>query len=64
MYTQIISGHGKPRNERRKPDSGDNPVSTQRRDEERRAALDRLSRTAMETGLYDRNEFPDDGQDD
>ncbi len=46
-----------------KPDSGDNPVSTQRRDEERRVALERLSRAAIETGLYDRNEFPDDGQD-
>ena len=35
----------------------------QKRDEERRAALDRLSRAAVEAGLYDRNKFPEGGQD-
>ena len=30
---------------------------------ERRDALDRLSKAAMEAGLYDRNEFPEGGQD-
>jgi excisionase family DNA binding protein len=35
----------------------------QKRDEERRAALDRLSRVAVEAGLYDRNKFPEGGQD-
>jgi excisionase family DNA binding protein len=33
------------------------------RDEERQASLDRLSRQAFESGLYDRNRMPDDGQD-
>ncbi|SRR5258708_5521775 len=33
------------------------------RDEERQASLDRLSRKAFESGLYDRNRMPDDGQD-
>jgi excisionase family DNA binding protein len=31
------------------------------RDEERQASLDRLSRQAFESGLYDRNRIPDDG---
>lgn len=35
----------------------------QKRDEERRAALDRLSRAAVEAGLYDRNKFPEGGHD-
>jgi excisionase family DNA binding protein len=35
----------------------------QKRDEERHAALDRLSRAAVEAGLYDRNRFPEGGQD-
>src|SRR5579883_714766 len=35
----------------------------QKRDEERHAALDRLSRAAMAAGLYDRNKFPEGGQD-
>jgi excisionase family DNA binding protein len=34
-----------------------------KRDEERKASLDRLSRNAMETGLYDRNVRPEDGED-
>ena len=34
-----------------------------KRDEERHAALDRLSRAAVATGLYDRNKFPEGGQD-
>ena len=35
----------------------------QKRDEERHAALDRLSRAAVAAGLYDRNKFPEGGQD-
>ncbi len=35
----------------------------QKRDEERQAALDRLSRAAVEVGLYDRNKFPEGGRD-
>jgi len=35
----------------------------QKRDQERHAALDRLSRAAVEAGLYDRNTFPKGGQD-
>src|SRR5271167_1632082 len=31
----------------------------EKRDEERHSALDRLSRAAMEAGLYDRNRFPE-----
>jgi excisionase family DNA binding protein len=34
-----------------------------KRDQERAAALDRLSRDAFEAGLYDRNEFPQGGTD-
>jgi excisionase family DNA binding protein len=34
-----------------------------KRDEERQAALDRLSRHALETGLYDRNVMPEGGSD-
>ena len=34
-----------------------------RRDRERHAALDRLSRQAYEAGLYDKNRFPEGGQD-
>ncbi len=34
-----------------------------RRDEEREAALDRLSRQAFEAGLYDRNVMPEGGGD-
>ena len=34
-----------------------------KREEERQAALDRLSRHAFETGLYEKNQFPDSGQD-
>lgn len=34
-----------------------------KRDEERKAALDRLSRNAMEAGLYERNQFPEGGED-
>ena len=35
----------------------------QKRDEGRQAALDRLSRAAVEAGLYDRNKFPEGGRD-
>ena len=35
----------------------------QRREEERQAALDRLSKSAMEAGLYERNRFPEAGSD-
>ena len=35
----------------------------QKRDEGRQAALDRLSRAAVEAGLYDRNKYPDGGRD-
>jgi excisionase family DNA binding protein len=35
----------------------------QKRDEERHSALDRLSRAALEAGLYERNRFPEGGQD-
>ena len=34
-----------------------------KRDEERQAALDRLSRHAVEVGLYDRNVMPEGGSD-
>ncbi len=34
-----------------------------KRDDERRAALGRLSRAAIDLGLYDRNGFPEGGQD-
>ena len=34
-----------------------------KRDEERKAALDRLSRNASEAGLYDRNVRPEGGED-
>lgn len=34
-----------------------------KRDEERQAALDRLSRQAFEAGLYDRNVMPEGGSD-
>ena len=34
-----------------------------KRDEERKAALDRLSRNAAETGLYEHNAFPEGGED-
>jgi excisionase family DNA binding protein len=34
-----------------------------KRDEERKAALDRLSRNAMEAGLYERNRYPEGGED-
>lgn len=40
-------------------DSGDLAHS----DEEQQAALDRLSRQALECGLYDRNETPEGGSD-
>jgi excisionase family DNA binding protein len=36
---------------------------TRKRDEERQAALDRLSRQAFEAGLYDRNVMPEGGSD-
>jgi excisionase family DNA binding protein len=35
----------------------------QKRDTEREAALNRLSRHALETGLYEKNKFPEGGQD-
>jgi hypothetical protein len=35
-----------------------------KRDRERLAALDRLSRDAFEAGLYERNVFPAGGSDD
>jgi excisionase family DNA binding protein len=35
----------------------------QKRDDGRQAALDRLSRAAVEAGLYDRNRFPEGGRD-
>lgn len=34
-----------------------------KRDEERHAALDRLTRDAFDAGLYDQNSFPEGGQD-
>lgn len=34
-----------------------------KREEERQAALNRLSRHAFETGLYEKNKFPEGGQD-
>jgi excisionase family DNA binding protein len=34
-----------------------------KRDEERKGALDRLSRNALEAGLYDRNARPEGGED-
>ena len=34
-----------------------------RRDEERKAALDRISKEAFESGLYDRTGIPEDGED-
>jgi hypothetical protein len=34
-----------------------------KRDDERRAALGRLSRAAVDLGLYERNRFPEGGQD-
>jgi excisionase family DNA binding protein len=34
-----------------------------KRDEERKAALDRLSQHAVEAGLYERNVYPEGGQD-
>lgn len=34
-----------------------------KRDEERQAALDQLTREAFDAGLYDRNTFPEGGQD-
>ena len=34
-----------------------------KREQERQAALNRLSRHAVETGLYERNKFPEGGQD-
>ena len=34
-----------------------------KRDDERQAALGRLSRAAVDLGLYERNRFPEDGQD-
>lgn len=34
-----------------------------KREQERQAALDRLSRHAFETGLYEKNKFPEGGQD-
>ena len=37
-----------------------NPSST---DDERQAALDRLSKHAFELGLYDRNKVPEGGND-
>jgi hypothetical protein len=45
------------------PSPGDVPTDEQRRNQERRVALARLSRAAAEAGLYDRNEFPEGGQD-
>jgi len=34
-----------------------------KREQERQAALDRLSRHAFETGLYEKNKFPEGGRD-
>jgi excisionase family DNA binding protein len=34
-----------------------------KRDEERSAALDRLTRHSFEAGLYEKNRFPEGGQD-
>ena len=34
-----------------------------RRDEERKAALDRIAKEAFESGLYDRTGVPEDGED-
>ena len=45
------------------PNPGDVATDEQRRNQERRLALARLSRAAVEAGLYDRNEFPEGGQD-
>lgn len=35
----------------------------EKRSKERSAALDRMSRAAAQAGLYDRNKFPEGGQD-
>jgi hypothetical protein len=34
-----------------------------KREQERQVALNRLSRHAFETGLYEKNKFPEGGQD-
>jgi hypothetical protein len=39
------------------------PASPLSADDERQAALDRLSEHAFELGLYDRNEMPEGGND-
>lgn len=39
------------------------PASPSSTDDERQAALDRLSKYAFELGLYDRNEMPEGGND-
>jgi hypothetical protein len=45
------------------PDPGDLSIDERTRNHERRLALARLSRAPVEAGLYDSNEFPEDGQD-
>ena len=45
------------------PDPRDLSIDERTRNHERRLALVRLSRAAVEAGLYDRNEFPEGGQD-
>jgi hypothetical protein len=40
------------------------PLDLKRRDEERKAALDRMAKEAFEGGLYDRAEMPEDAEDD
>jgi len=39
------------------------PANLLSTDDERQAALDRLSKHAFELGLYDRNEMPEGGND-
>ena len=48
---------------RRALDPGDVSSDERTRNQQRQLALARLSRAAVECGLYDRNEFPEGGQD-
>lgn len=48
---------------KREVNPGDVSTDERAQNQERRLALARLSRSAVESGLYDRNEFPEGGQD-
>jgi hypothetical protein len=48
---------------KRATDPNDVSTDERARNQERRLALARLSRAALESRLYDRNEFPEGGQD-